>query len=52
MIYILIKFPIDYLRGKPMTLLYGEGDENMSRCPPHVTAIQVKCPSPFGSHHT
>lgn len=41
-----------FFRGKPMTLLYGEGDEDIERCPQHVKAVQIKCPSPFGSHHT
>ncbi|XP_046686280.1 probable tyrosyl-DNA phosphodiesterase [Homalodisca vitripennis] len=38
-------------RGKPLTLLYGEMDVDKLKFP-NVTAVNVKPPSPFGSHHT
>ncbi|XP_075217097.1 tyrosyl-DNA phosphodiesterase glaikit [Lycorma delicatula] len=50
--WLLAQYHIMGHKGKPMTLVYGEGDDDMARCPPHVTPLLIKCPSPFGTHHT
>ncbi|XP_054269494.1 probable tyrosyl-DNA phosphodiesterase isoform X2 [Macrosteles quadrilineatus] len=49
--WLVAQYHIAGQRGKPITLLYGQMDvANLSF--PNVTAVEIKCPSPFGSHHT
>ncbi|XP_022191295.2 probable tyrosyl-DNA phosphodiesterase [Nilaparvata lugens] len=52
--WLLAQYCIMGHRGKPLTLVYEEGDEYIKNgmCPPFVNCVKVSCPSPFGKHHT
>uniref|UniRef100_A0A1B6DYN1 Tyrosyl-DNA phosphodiesterase n=1 Tax=Clastoptera arizonana TaxID=38151 RepID=A0A1B6DYN1_9HEMI len=48
--FLMAQYHIAGQREKPMTVFYGECDNN--KWHPHITAVKIKPPSPFGSHHT
>ncbi|KAL1122267.1 hypothetical protein AAG570_003672 [Ranatra chinensis] len=51
--WLLAQYHIMGHRGKPLTLLYGETDMELSdRFKNFLTHVKVVPPSPFGSHHT
>ncbi|CAB0005704.1 unnamed protein product [Nesidiocoris tenuis] len=51
--WLLAQFHIVGLRRIPLTLLYGEIDMAIpEQLQSFITSRQIKCPSPFGSHHT
>ncbi|KAK9509602.1 hypothetical protein O3M35_006879 [Rhynocoris fuscipes] len=50
--WVLAQYHIMGHRNKPMTLIYGDVDMDLNRFKHFLTAVKVKPPSTFGSHHT